>query len=128
MTTENNSIDSLPISVVREIVRTYGPLFNSSKGAQPVSTNNPPIFWEIGKAYFIRTVTMAQVGRLVDVTDHEILLSCASWVADTGRFHTALKTGEFSEVEPFPHGVVAVGRGSIIDACEFRHTLPTTQK
>ena len=74
-------------------------------------------FWVVGAAYLIRTVTMIDTGVLVSMDDHEIILKDAAWIADTGRFHAALKPGgKFSEVEPFPDGLVAIGRGSIIDA------------
>lgn len=74
--------------------------------------------WELGKQYLIRTVTMTIAGRLKRLEDKELLLSDASWIADTGRFHDALKTGEFDEVEPFISDVI-VGRGSIVDACSI---------
>lgn len=76
-------------------------------------------FWVVGKSYLIRTVTMIDTGTLVSVDDHEILLKDAAWVADTGRFHQTLRTLSFEEVEPFPDGLVAVGRGSIIDAVQI---------
>ena len=73
--------------------------------------------YKIGKTYFIRTVTMAQAGKLVAVTDKELILENAAWIADTGRFMPAVSSGNFSEVEPFPEGEqVIVGRGAIIDA------------
>ena len=72
--------------------------------------------WQIGKVYLIRTVTMIDTGILVKVTDKELVLENAAWIADTGRFHEALKKAVFNEVEPFPDGQVIVGRGAIIDA------------
>lgn len=75
--------------------------------------------WCIGKIYLIRTVTMIQTGRLVAVTPQELVLEEAAWIADTGRFSDALKTGNFSEVEPFPDGQVIVGRGAVIDAIQI---------
>lgn len=72
--------------------------------------------YEIGKMYFIRTVTFYYVGRLLAVTDKELVLDQCSWVVDTGRFSDALKSGVVSENEPFPDGKVIVGRGAIIDA------------
>ncbi len=74
------------------------------------------IFWQVGQPYLIRTVTMIDTGVLVGMNDHEIILRDAAWIADTGRFSVTLKTLDFSEVEPFPDGLVAIGRGSIIDA------------
>lgn len=83
--------------------------------------------WKIGVNYLIRTVTMVDTGRLVAVTEHELVLEDAAWIADTGRFADALKTANFSEVEPFPSGRVIVGRGAIIDAVEIP-MLPRVQK
>ena len=83
--------------------------------------------WIIGKNYLIRTVTMIQTGRLVAVTQQELVLEDAAWIADTGRFADALKKGIFSEVEPFPDGQVIVGRGAVIDAVQIT-ALPRDQK
>lgn len=84
--------------------------------------------WEIDKPYFIRTVTYHLTGRLVAVTNHELWLEDAAWIADDGRFMQAIEKGEFAEVEPFPSGRrVAVGRGSLIDAVTIA-SLPRSQK
>lgn len=73
--------------------------------------------FEIGKVYFIRTVTYHLTGRLKSVYKHELVLTEAAWIADSGRFADALKNEKFEEVEPFPSGrPVIVGRGAIIDA------------
>jgi len=87
--------------------------------------------WQIGKNYFIRTVTMALCGKLVDVQEKELVLQNASWVADTGRFSNFIKDGTLSnsaEVEPFPDGLVIVGRGALIDATIWKHDLLKKQK
>ena len=83
--------------------------------------------WEIGKVYLIRTVTMIDTGRLVAVTDQEIVLEDAAWIADTGRFSDALKSVAFKEVEPFPDGRVIIGRGAVIDAVQIKEA-PRSQK
>lgn len=83
--------------------------------------------WKLGKAYFIRTVTMYLTGKLVKLTPQELVLEDAAWIADTGRFSQAMKTGNFNEVEPF-NGPVIVGRGSIIDAQEWSLVLPREVK
>lgn len=83
--------------------------------------------WEIGKNYLIRTVTMIQLGKLKAITDKELLLSDACWVADTGRFNEALEKGTLKEVEMFQRDVI-VGRGGIIDATEWLSDLPKTSK
>ena len=85
--------------------------------------------WKVGQCYFIRTVTMALLGRLIQVTDRELVLEEASWIADTGRFADFLQ-GKFKnelEVEPFPDKVI-VGRGSIVDACAWQNKLLREQK
>jgi hypothetical protein len=72
--------------------------------------------WRLGAIYFIRTVTMTNVGRLIAISEHELLLEDAAWIPDTGRFADALKTETFNECEPFPDGHVIVNRGCIVDA------------
>ncbi len=85
------------------------------------------ILFEIGKNYFIRTVTMHQLGKVKAISKNEILLEQASWIADDGRFHQFLKNGEIDEIEPFVDDVM-VNRRSIIDATLWRHELPRNQK
>jgi hypothetical protein len=77
--------------------------------------------WHIGKKYLIRTVTMIQHGTLIDVTYNELVLSGASWIADTGRFSDFMPGRiEPTEVEPWPQNkIVIVGRGSLIDAVQM---------
>ena len=82
----------------------------------PQAKNKSKQFWVVGQAYLIRTVTMIDTGVLVSIDEHEVILEDAAWVVDTGRFNESLKSGKFGEVEPFPDGLVAIGRGSIIDA------------
>lgn len=84
--------------------------------------------WKVGSKYFIRTVTMSLTGELAEFDDKELLLKDAAWIAVTGRFAESLVSGKFEEVEPFPDGIVIVGRGAVIDACEWRHPLPRTTK
>lgn len=81
----------------------------------------------IGKAYLVRCVTHYYTGRLVGLTPSELILDDAAWIADTGRFATALKTGALNEVEPFVNPVI-INRGSMVDATEWPHALPRDQK
>ena len=83
--------------------------------------------FEIGKAYLIRTVTLHYTGRLVAVTDSDIVLENAAWIANTGRFADCLRKGILSEVEPYPDRVV-VSRDVIVDYTEWTHELPRDQK
>ena len=79
--------------------------------------------YEIGKSYFVRTVTMYTVGTLKSIYDGELVFENASWVADMGRFNEALKTGNFQESERFERDAI-VNRGAIVDATIWPHPLP----
>lgn len=81
----------------------------------------------VGNAVYIRTVTMHHTGLIEAITAEEVVLSSAAWIADSGRFHTALTTGRLSEVEPFPEPV-SIGRGSIVDVTTWAHPLPMVLK
>lgn len=83
--------------------------------------------YKVGAKLFIRTVTNYAVGRVCYVGADEIGMVDASWVASTGRFSDALRTGVLDEVEPFL-GRMSVGRGAIVDACEWAHDLPDSMK
>ena len=112
------NINDLTIGQAKEIAA----LFPAGIISEP---SNP---YPVGKNVFIRTVTNYLVGLLVEVHDQELVLEGASWVADTGRYATALETGVLNEVEPYPAGRVVVGRGAIIDCCTWAHELPKAQK
>ena len=111
-------IDDLTIGEARELSRLFKP--NAGVG-------NDNSAWELGKIYLIRTVTMIDTGRLVAVTEQELVLEDAAWIADTGRFAQAVKKAEFGEVEPFPDGRVIIGRGAVIDAVQIT-IAPRSQK
>jgi len=99
----------------------------NSKISKVIEVNGEDSPWEIGKNYLIRTVTMIQIGRLEKVTEKELVISNACWVADTGRFHKAIETGILNEVEVFNCPVI-VGRGALVDATEWLHELPKVSK
>lgn len=81
----------------------------------------------IGNALFVRTVTGYYTGRLRVLTDTELLLVDAAWIADTGRWNHALTTGEVSDVEPYPDPVV-ISRGAVVDVTTWNHPLPRKVK
>jgi len=83
--------------------------------------------FEVGSNILIRTVTMYQVGRIRSVDADWIVLDDASWIADMGRFSTALESGELAEVERCPSWI-AVARGSIVDVVPWTHDLPKKSK
>ena len=89
--------------------------------------NNTSDHWELNKNYFIRTVTHHYTGKLTRVTDKELVLESACWIADDGRFKDAIESCEFDEVEPYPDRPVIIGRGAILDAVQIK-TLPEEQK
>ncbi len=82
--------------------------------------------FKIGEKYLIRCITFYYVGEICAITDSDIVLQNASWVANTGRFHNALKDGSLEEVEPFINNVI-VPRGCIVDATQWNHPLPSKQ-
>ena len=110
------NIDELKVREIREIAQMVG-----CGGAK---TGGP---YRIGDKVLIRTVTMTQTGRIVEVYPHELVLEDAAWIGDTGRFHVALRDGALSEIEP-ADGRVIVSRGSIVDCWEWRHDLPRSAK
>ena len=118
LTTDNNRMKMNIEQIIKILELTKGSQESESSSVYP---------WEIGEKYFIRTVTMHLVGKLIAVTDKELVLENASWIADSGRFHDALKSGKFDEVEPFINDVI-VNQTSVIDATIFDHELPQCQK
>jgi hypothetical protein len=83
--------------------------------------------FEIGKAYFIRTVTYFATGRVKDIVGQFLVLDEAAWIADTGRFSDAMAKGVMSEVEPI-EGEMILNTSSITDAFSWGHKLPRDQK
>lgn len=122
------SLDALTLGGLKELLSLCG-ITNLSLASTPTTTtianNRAEHPYKIGAVYLIRTVTMIDVGRLVEVTAQELVLEDAAWIADTGRFADALRACEFGEVEPFLDGRVIVGRGALIDATEIAHVVRT---
>jgi hypothetical protein len=87
---------------------------------------NPRVL-AVGNAVLIRTVTHYQTGRVTAIGDTWVVLEDAAWIASTGRFADALKTGTLDEVEPCSDPV-EIGLGSIVDVYHWRHPLPREQK
>lgn len=109
------NIDELTIKEVKHIQSLL-------KGSETKSESP----YQIGQAYLIRTVTLYYTGRVKRVTSKEIILEDAAWIADTGRFSDALKTGSLNEVEPM--GEVIIGRWAVVDAARWNHELPKDKK
>ena len=86
---------------------------------------------EIGKQYFLRTVTYHLTGKVKKIVGKFLILSNASWIADSGRFSEAMKKGidkqANAEIEPFSEDVI-VNTDSITDACVYPYQLPDDVK
>jgi hypothetical protein len=80
----------------------------------------------VGDKLFIRTVTFHLVGQVKAREGDWLMLTDASWVADSGRFHEAIETGSLSEVEHV--GTAYVNLATATDAFPWAHELPTTSK
>ena len=80
----------------------------------------------IGKKFFFRGVTYHLVGKVVSRLGMFLKLSNASWVADSGRFMSAIKDGKLSEVEPT--GTAYINLDAVVDFYPWKHTLPKEQK
>lgn len=78
---------------------------------------------KVGDNVLIRTVTNYFTGRITAVDGYWLALEDAAWIADMGRFHTAVNTGSLSEVEPYS-GPCVVARGAIVDVSQWKHDLP----
>ena len=77
----------------------------------------------------VRTVTHYYVGNLVKEDDRWLYLDACSWIADTGRWSTALATGSLNEVEPYPADVIVrVAIGAVVDVAAWQHALPRSVK
>jgi hypothetical protein len=110
------NIDNLTYGELKQIAAMFQPQTRAQTRAQSDT------HWEIGRVYLIRTVTHIDTGRLVAVTPHELVVEDAAWIADTGRFADAIAKAEFGEVEPYPDGIVIIGRGALIDAVKISKT------
>lgn len=80
----------------------------------------------VGKKFLIRTVTYHLTGKVKKVIGSILELEDAAWIADSGRFSDALKTGKLNEVEPC--GTAFVNVNSITDFFPWVHKLPLEQK
>ena len=81
----------------------------------------------VGNAVFVRTVTGYYTGLLAEITNTDLLLTDAAWIADTGRWNNALVTGQLEDIEPYPDPT-SVSRGSVVDVTTWKHPLPRTVK
>jgi hypothetical protein len=118
------NINELTIGEVKELAKIAQSLNLCSKPA-PENNSHP---YQVGDKYFVRTVTHHYTGQLEQVSEHELVLSQAAWVADDGKFSAAVSSGNFNEVEMYPAcQKVIIGRAAILDAVMIP-VLPTQTK
>ena len=106
------NINDLTIGQLKEITNLVSCGKNESKSNYP-----------IGKNVIVRTVTMIYTGKLVSVTDTDFILNECSWYMDF------VENGTVNECEPYPSDLnVYINRGSLLDMCELKKSLPRSQK
>lgn len=106
------NIDDLTLGQIRELQRLL-----------PCTSPAPEEHaYPVGKMVIIRTVTYHYIGRLVKVTPGELVLEDCCWLASSGRWAEALKTGKVLEAEPYPEGhTPLITRGSVVDCDVWDH-------
>lgn len=117
-----SNIDDLTLAQIKQLATN--PLTANASPRGPT-----PVLLSPGRKVFIRTVTLFFTGEIAAVTEREIALRSAAWIADTGRFADFLKNGPAPdcEIEPYPDGVV-INREVIIAVSPWLHELPRTQR
>lgn len=101
-------------------------LIEAILGSQCGESSNSDSPFEKGEKLFIRTVTHYLTGKVTRQVGKFLFLDDAAWIADTGRFHDALRTGKLHEVEP-ALSTVRLNTECIVDVYEWKHELPKTQ-
>ena len=80
--------------------------------------SNQETFFEIGKVYAFRTVTMIYTGRVKATNQQEILVDEAAWIPETERWADFAATGAHKEAEPYTKPVI-ISRGALLDSTEI---------
>ena len=110
-------INELTVGQINELKSMFG------SSCSPPSTG--PV--AVGDKVFIRTVTYHLIGKVVQVRKNWVQLSLPSWVASSGRWHTALHEGVLDEVEMcMDHCWVNLDTAT--DIHPWVHDLPTESK
>lgn len=83
----------------------------------------------VDKNVIIRTVTYHYTGQVIEQDDKWVVLDKAAWIADSGRWNEAIKSGSLNEVEPYPDGHrVYISLDAIVELTGWSHPLPRTTK
>jgi len=67
------------------------------------------------------------VGRLKEIKGGFMILEDGSWVADWGKFSTAINKDELNEIEKVDSDIY-IPLNSIADSFDWNHALPKTTK
>jgi hypothetical protein len=90
-------------------------MIEEPKGESPVTQGQP---------VFIRTVTHYFLGKIQKLFQNEVVLSDATWVADTGPYAEFLKGNMNSTKYEKIGNICYVARGGIIDITPWPGELP----
>ena len=117
------NINDLTIGQAKEL----SSMFSKCNGVSvSPSTSNKRHDFEVGKKYFVRTVTNHYLGEVVEVNELCVVMVKVTWVADDGRFHKAMQ-GEWdsnAEHEPYPENMrVQLFYGAMLDANDWHHEI-----
>lgn len=78
----------------------------------------------LGMPVIIRTISMYYTGIIQQMSGTDIVLTKASWIADTGDWEQCLNNGSLSESVQYPYDVL-VNRAMIVDVTYWPHPLPS---
>lgn len=112
----SKTIEDLTIGELRDLLKLL-----------PAGSQNKTHSLKLGQSVLIRTITQFYTGRIKAITDCDLVLEDAAWIASTGRFSSCLKTGNLDEIEPFVSDVI-VQREVVVDITEWKFPLPREQK
>lgn len=98
----------------------------SSKKSE-IAYKKQDVPFNVGGAYFIRTVTYFITGKVKAIVGNFLVLEEGAWIADTGRFSQAINDGKLNEIEPVSVDIF-LNLNSISDAFIWKHKLPREQK
>ena len=113
------------MQVSAEAIGTVLEALSSRNGSAPATTKPNP--FKIGQAYLIRSVTTYTLGRVKAIVGDFLIVEDGGWLADTGKFSTALAAGSVNEFEKANCDII-VSLGGIVDAYDWRLELPKETK
>ena len=111
-------IRELTIGQAQELTEMFSRAASRTAGEFPA---------RVGEAWVFRSVTMINLGRIVEVGHDYFVIEDAGWVADTERYGEFLKSGAIREFEPYP-GKCVVMRGALVDMQPWSSPLPRNPK